>query len=62
MNTERPLSTRNLLPSERRFTAGMQQLGFGHLECLRIKRGELVLDPWPPTIRNVKFGAGEVAG
>ena len=36
----------------------MQQLGFGRFESLRIHRGELVLDPWPTTVRSVKFGGG----
>jgi hypothetical protein len=53
----KPNSTRDLLPSERRFLAAMQQLGFGRLEFLQIYDGELVLDPWPATVQDVKFGA-----
>lgn len=53
----RPASTRDLLPSERRFVAAMTRLGFGRFEYLRIERGELVLDPWPAAVRDVKFGA-----
>jgi hypothetical protein len=34
----------------------MQELGHGRFECLRIFQGALVLDPWPATIRSVKFG------
>ena len=34
----------------------MQQLGYGRFESLRIRHGELVLDPWPTTVRSVKFG------
>ena len=34
----------------------MQQLGYGSFESLRIHKGELVLDPWPTTVRSVKFG------
>jgi hypothetical protein len=34
----------------------MQELGHGRFESLRIRQGELVLDPWPTTIRSVKFG------
>ena len=52
-----PASTRDLLPSERRFLAAMQQIGFGSFESVRIENGELVLDPWPTTIRGVKFGS-----
>ena len=40
----------------------MQELGHGRFECLKIERGEVVLDPWPSTVRKVKFGAGGPAG
>ena len=53
----RILSTRDLLPSERRFLAAMDDLGFGRYEHTLIENGELVLDPWPATVRGVKFGA-----
>jgi hypothetical protein len=52
-----PASTRDLLPSEYRFVTAMQQVGFGSFESVRIENGELVLDPWPKTIRGVKFGS-----
>lgn len=58
MTTGRPKSTRDLTELERRFVAAMQQLGFGHFEDVRIERGGLALDPWPRTVRGVKFGAG----
>ena len=32
------------------------ELGFGRFECLGIEHGTVVLDPWPPTVRSVKFG------
>lgn len=51
----RPASTADLLPSERTFAAAMSRLGFGRFEYLRIERGELVLDPWPGVVRDVKF-------
>jgi hypothetical protein len=35
----------------------MNELGFGRFELLRIERGELVLSPWPKTVREVRFGA-----
>jgi hypothetical protein len=35
----------------------MHDVGFGRFESLRIERGELVLDPWPTTVRGVKFGS-----
>ncbi len=53
----RPTSTRDLRPSERAFVAAMSDLGFGRFEYLRVERGELVLDPWPTVIRDVKFGS-----
>jgi len=53
----RPTSTRNLLPSERTFVTAMSHLGFGRFEYLRIEHGELVLDPWPTVVRDVKFGS-----
>jgi hypothetical protein len=39
----------------------MQALGFGRFEFVRIERGEVVLDPWPTTIRDLKFGCPGVA-
>ncbi len=53
----RPVSTRDLLPSERTFVTAVSRLGFGRFEYLRIERGELVLDPWPTVVRDVKFGS-----
>jgi len=46
-----------LLPSERALAAAMQQLEFGRIESMRIFNGEVVLDPWPLTVRTVKFGS-----
>jgi hypothetical protein len=57
----RPTSTPDLLASERRFVTAMQQLGFGHFESLQIRSGELVLDPWPTTVRGVKFGSEDAS-
>jgi hypothetical protein len=51
------LSTPDLRPSERAFTFAMQRLGFGRFEFLRIENGELVLNPWPTTVRGVRFGS-----
>ena len=50
-----PATTHELLPSEAAFVAAMQALGFGRFEYLQIRGGELVLDPWPDTIRDIKF-------
>lgn len=49
--------TSELRSSERAFVAAMQRLGFGRFEFLRIQTGELVLDPWPTTVRGVKFAS-----
>ena len=61
MNLKRPTLTRDLLPSERRFVEAMSDVGFGRFEFLRIEHGELVLDPWPTTVRGVKFGSSSAA-
>ena len=50
-----PATTKSLSPAERRFVAAMQRLWFGRFENIRIQAGELELDPWPTTIRNLKF-------
>jgi hypothetical protein len=52
----RPASTEDLTPCERRFVAAMRQLGFGLFVSLKIRGGQFVLDPWPQTLRHVKFG------
>ena len=52
-----PVSTRDLLSSERAFVAAMSGLHFGRFEYLRIEHGEIVLDPWPTAVRDVKFGS-----
>lgn len=52
----RPVSTRDLLSSERGFVIVLQRLGFGHVEHLRIRRGALVLDPWSTVVQVLKFG------
>jgi len=50
-----PLSTHDLLPSERALVEAMQDLGFGRFEFMRIDHGEIALDPWPMCVRDVKF-------
>ena len=54
-------STRDLLPSERRFLKAFQRLGHGRFEYIRIEHGELVLDPWPSTVWDVKFASTDTA-
>src|SRR4051812_25269185 len=53
---------RDLRVSERRFLQAMQSMPYGRFEFLKIENGELVLDPWPITVRDVKFGSGEAVG
>ena len=58
----RSVSTHDLLPTEATIVKAMQQLGFGRFEFLRIDKGELVLDPWPTTVRGVKFAVDDAPG
>jgi len=53
----RPHSTKDLMVSERTFVGVMHRLGFGRVEFLRIEHGQLVLNPWPAVVREVKFGS-----
>ncbi len=46
MGNKSLVSTHDLRPSERRFVAAMQELGYGRFESLRIQGGEFVLDRW----------------
>jgi hypothetical protein len=55
----RPTATRDLSPCERSVVTLLQQLGFGHLESIRIRGGAVVLDPWPTVVKVLKFGAAE---
>ena len=57
-----PVTMQDLLPSEAMFTAAMQQLGFGRFEYLQIRGGELVFNPEPVTVRDVKFGSPVTTG
>ena len=56
-----PRSTADLVPSERLFVNMLQRLWFGRIEGLQIRQGEVVLDPWPTTVRDVKFGSEEAS-
>jgi hypothetical protein len=57
-----PTAIQDLQHSEATFTAVMQQLGFGRFEYLQIRRGESVLNPGPPVVRDVKFGSPATTG
>ena len=50
-----PVTMQDLLPSEAVFLAAIQQVGFGRFEYLQIRAGELVLNPWPSVVRDIKF-------
>ena len=50
-----PVTIQDLLTSEAAFITAMQQLGFGRFEYLQIRAGELVLNPWPSAVRDIKF-------
>ena len=55
MSIQRLKFTNDLSASERCFLTAMQELGHGRFEAVLIHAGELVLDPWPMTVRTVKF-------
>ena len=61
MSTSKPCFSGDLMPSEQRFLAAMRAVGFGRFEYVQIRDGQIVLDPWPVAVRDVKFGA-EAAG
>ena len=56
MSASRPTSTRDLFPSERRLLVAMRELGYGRFEFVQVRHGEVVLDPQPTVVRDVKFG------
>jgi hypothetical protein len=58
MNCGRPLSYGDLFGSELRLVRAMHGLWFGRFEQIRILNGEMVLSPWPLTVRAIKFGNG----
>jgi hypothetical protein len=57
--TARRHSTHDLSPSERLFVTVLRDIGFGHLESIKIRHGAIVFDPWPTVVRVLKFGAAE---
>jgi hypothetical protein len=54
-----PTCTRDLSPAERSFVSALQKLGFGRIESIKVRRGELILDPWPTVVQVLKFGAAQ---
>lgn len=52
-----PRFSGDLTATEQTFLAAMGAVGFGRFEYIQIRRGQIVLDPWPVAVRDVKFGA-----
>jgi hypothetical protein len=55
----RPTQLADLRTPERRLLRAIQELAYGRIEFLKIEHGEPVLDPWPLTVRDVKFGSAD---
>ena len=62
MRRGRPVTTKDLLPSERSLLEMIRTLGFGQIECLRIRAGEPELDPKPTIVHARKFGVDRDPG
>jgi hypothetical protein len=56
-STSKPCLSSDLTPLEQRFLAAMHALRFGRFEYIQIRGGQIVLDPWPVAVRDVKFGS-----
>ena len=56
MTRGRPVTTKDLLPSERSLLEMIHTLGFGQIESLRIRAGEPLLAPKPTMVQALKFG------
>lgn len=54
-----PKSTFELLPTERWLVVAIAQIGFGRIEFLQIRDGQIVVDPPPVAIRDIKFAANK---
>ena len=57
MIAARPAHTSELLPAERQLLETLRTLGFGRVEHLQVRDGEIVLDPPPVIVRALKLGA-----
>ena len=58
----KPCLSGELTPPEQRFLVAMREIGFGRFEYVQIRSGQIVLDPWPGVIRDVKFGSQTTGG
>lgn len=47
----------SLSPARQRLVELMQQINFGRIEALQVRRGEPVFDPPPRLYRELKFGS-----
>ena len=56
MSCGKPITTKDLLPSERTLVGMMSAIGFGQIELLRLEKGEPVVTPPPTIVRTLKFG------
>lgn len=57
MNRPATHMSTNLVPAEKLLFGAIRELAFGRLEKIAIRQGLPVLDPWPLTIRTVRFGS-----
>lgn len=57
MSASRPCFTGDLTAPEQLFLAAMREVGFGRFEYIQLRKGQIVLDPSPVAVRDVKFGA-----
>jgi hypothetical protein len=55
--TSKPCFSGDLTVPEQRFLAAMRDVGFGRFEYVQIRKGQIVLDPGPVAVCDVKFGA-----
>ena len=51
-----PISTDDLSEPERRLVFAMREISHGRIEHLRVEHGQPQLNPWPLTVRDVRFG------
>jgi hypothetical protein len=57
-----PVAVQDLSRQEAAFLAAIRGLWFGRFEYVQIRDGQLVLDPWPTMVREIKFAAGHQSG
>ena len=56
MTKARPTTTLDLLPSERILISGITVLRNGRIQSIAVRNGQVLVEPFPKTIRDVKFG------